>query len=152
MQSKIYLQLSYLLPLHGSHMSVGTSPWWRHQIEPFSALLALCAGNSPVTGEFPAQRPVTLNFDVVFGLRLNKRLSKQSRSCCFVKPSRPVWRHCNAKLTLLNGQYQSYKSNEIILFGIFINTKHGDCTISQHYEDTYSLKYSIYWNWHHISQ
>ena len=25
----------------------------------FSALLAICAGNSPVTGEFPAQRPVT---------------------------------------------------------------------------------------------
>ena len=29
------------------------SPWWRHQMETFSALLALCAGNSPVTGEFP---------------------------------------------------------------------------------------------------
>ena len=24
-------------------------PWWRHQMEPFSALLAICAGN----GEFP---------------------------------------------------------------------------------------------------
>ena len=31
-------------------------PWWRHQIETFSALLALYAGNSPVPGEFPAQR------------------------------------------------------------------------------------------------
>ena len=29
--------------------------WWRHQMETFSALLALCAGNSPVTGEFPSQ-------------------------------------------------------------------------------------------------
>ena len=28
---------------------------WRHQMETFSALLAICAGNSPVTGEFPAQ-------------------------------------------------------------------------------------------------
>ena len=28
-------------------------------MEIFSALLAICAGNSPVTGEFPAQRPVT---------------------------------------------------------------------------------------------
>ena len=37
----------------------------------------LC-GNSPVTGEFPAQRSVTRNFDVFFDLRLNKRLSKQS--------------------------------------------------------------------------
>ena len=34
--------------------------WWRHQMETFSALLALCAGNAPVTGEFPAQRPVTV--------------------------------------------------------------------------------------------
>ena len=53
-------------------------PWWRHQMETFSALLALCAGNSPVTGEFPTWRPVTQSFDVSFDLRLNKRLSKQS--------------------------------------------------------------------------
>ena len=38
--------------------------WWRHQMETFSALLALCVGNSPVTGEFPSQRPVTRSFDV----------------------------------------------------------------------------------------
>ena len=34
-----------------------------------SALLAICAGNSPVAGEFPAQRPVTRSFDVFFDLR-----------------------------------------------------------------------------------
>ena len=33
--------------------------WWRHQMETFSALLALCVGNSPVTGKFPTQRPAT---------------------------------------------------------------------------------------------
>ena len=44
----------------------------------FSALLAICVENSPVTGEFPAQRPVTRSFDVFFDFRLNKRLSKQS--------------------------------------------------------------------------
>ena len=44
-----------------------------HQIETFSALLAICVGNSLVTGEFPAQRPVTRSFDVFFELRLNKR-------------------------------------------------------------------------------
>ena len=38
------------------------SLWWRHQMETFSALLALCEGNSPVTGEFPSQRPVTRSF------------------------------------------------------------------------------------------
>ena len=41
-------------------------PWWRHQMETFSALLAICAGNSPVTGEFPTQRPVTRSIDVFF--------------------------------------------------------------------------------------
>ena len=48
-------------------------------MDTFSALLAICAGNSPVTGEFPAQRPVTRSFDVFFNLRPNKRLSKQWR-------------------------------------------------------------------------
>ena len=36
-----------------------TWSWWRHQRETFSSLLAFCAGNSPVTGDFPAERPVT---------------------------------------------------------------------------------------------
>ena len=41
-------------------------------MDTFFALQAICAGNSPVTGEFPAQRPVTQSFDVFFDLRLNK--------------------------------------------------------------------------------
>ena len=45
-------------------------------METFSALLAICKGNSPVTGEFPAQRPVARSFDAFFDLRLNKLLSK----------------------------------------------------------------------------
>ena len=52
--------------------------WWHHQIETFSALLALCEGNSRDTGEFPSRRPVMWSFDVFFDLGLNKRLSKQS--------------------------------------------------------------------------
>ena len=60
--------------------------WWRHQMETFSAWLALCAGNSPVPGEFPAQRPATRSFDVFFDLRLNKRLSKQSWGWWFEMP------------------------------------------------------------------
>ena len=38
-------------------------------METFSLLLALCAGNSPVTGEFPTQRPVTRSFGVFFDPR-----------------------------------------------------------------------------------
>ena len=64
-------------------------------METFSALLSICAGNSPVTGEFPAQRPVTRSFDVFFDLRLIKRLSKQSWGWWFETPWRPLWRHCN---------------------------------------------------------
>ena len=41
---------------------------WYHQMETFSALLAICAGNSPVTGECPTQRPVMRSFDVFFDL------------------------------------------------------------------------------------
>ena len=71
------------------------SAWWRHQMETLSALLAIC-GNSPVPGEFPAQRPVTRSFDVFFHLRLNKRLSKQSWGWWFETPASWLWRHCNA--------------------------------------------------------
>ena len=69
--------------------------WWRHQMEAFSALLAICAGNSPVSGEFPAQRPVTRSFDVFFDLRLNKRLNKQSWGWWFETLSCSLWRHRN---------------------------------------------------------
>ena len=48
-------------------------------METFSTLLALCAGNSPVTGEFPAQRTVTRSFDIFFDWRLNKRLLINNR-------------------------------------------------------------------------
>ena len=64
-------------------------------MEPFSALLALCAGNSQVTAVFPAQRPVTWSFDVFFDLCLNKHLSKQLWGWWFETPSCSFWRHCN---------------------------------------------------------
>ena len=70
--------------------------WWRYQMETFSALLAICAGNSPVPGEFPTQRPVTRSFDVYFDLRPNKRLSKQLWGWWFETLFRPLWRHRNA--------------------------------------------------------
>ena len=69
--------------------------WWRHQMEIFSALLAICAGNSPVTGEFPTQRPVTRSFDVYFDLRPKERLSKQWWGWWFETLSRSLWRHRN---------------------------------------------------------
>ena len=64
-------------------------------METFSALLAICAGNSPVPGEFLAQRPVTRSFDVFFDLRPNKRLSIQSWCWWSETPSSSLWRHRN---------------------------------------------------------
>ena len=62
-------------------------------MELFSVVLAICAGNSRVTHEFPAQRPVAQRFDVFHDLRPNKRLSKQSWGWWFEAPSLPLWRH-----------------------------------------------------------
>ena len=38
--------------------------------------MAFCEWNSPVTGGFPSQRPVTWSFDVFFDPRRKKLLSK----------------------------------------------------------------------------
>ena len=93
-----WLQCLMRTCLHSLHCLWNS--WWRHQMETFSALLAICAGNSPVTGEFTAQRPVTRRFEVFFDLRLNKRLSKQSRGWWFETTSRPLWRHYNVILNM----------------------------------------------------
>ena len=83
--------------------------WRRHQMETFYALLVLCVGNSPVTGEFPTQRPVTRRFDIFYDLRLNKPLSKQSWGWWFETPSRSLWRHCNVQCS----QWQKFLQNDI---------------------------------------
>ena len=69
-------------------------------MENFSALLALCEGNPPVTGGFPSQRPVTRRFDAFFDLHLNKRLKRRRR--WFVTQSCSLWRHCNGLVSWLS--------------------------------------------------
>ena len=105
-----------MLNLKQEQWWLNSFPWRRHQIETFFALLAICAGNSPVPGEFPAQRPVTRSLDVFFYLRLNKRLSKQSWGWWFEKLPRPLWRHCNASkiLSLAIIPYHMYGSEDAI--------------------------------------
>ena len=85
-------QWSNLTILHGTkliwHVTTKVcNIWWRHQMETFSALLALCVGNSLVTGAFPAQGQ--------WRRALNKRLSKQSWGWRFETPSSSLWRHRN---------------------------------------------------------
>ena len=88
-------------------------------MEIFSALLAICVGNSPVTSEFLSQSPVTQSFDVFFDLRLNERLSK-------LRPSRPLWRHnndlkqcaVNVKLNEYNHTFYGVIPYLYIIYGI----------------------------------
>ena len=44
----------------------------------------------------PHTKAIELSFHVLFDLRQNKRLSKQSWGWWFETPSRPLWRHYNA--------------------------------------------------------
>ena len=90
--------------------------WWCHQMEAFSALLALCAGNSPVIGEFSSQRPVTRSFEGFFDLRLNKRLSKQSRRRWFETPSPSLWRHSNHYNDVIMGAIASQITSLTIVY------------------------------------
>ena len=93
----------------------------------------LCGeSNSPVPGEFPAQRPVTRSFDVFFDIRLNKRLGKKSRGCWLETPSYPLWRHRNVSVSGVRSfrsifyisiskhfiQYPRCSSNLYVSFGL----------------------------------
>ena len=80
-------------------------PWWRHPMETFTALLAFCEGNLPVTGGFPSQNPVTRILDAFFDLCLNKWLSKQLRCWWFEMQSCSFWCHCNALWKQLTVSY-----------------------------------------------
>ena len=61
----LFLQFSMYWPTGGDNTELHTLmdgrmynsvSWWRHQMETFSVLLAICAGNSLVTGEFRAHK------------------------------------------------------------------------------------------------
>ena len=100
-----------------------------------SALLALCAVNSPVTDEFPSQRPVTRSFDVFFYLRLNKQLSKQSRRRWFETPLHPLWRHCN------HNDVINITDDEMFVMGInlaFTQTKYANITLLNEHIEVFS--------------
>ena len=73
----------------------------------FRATGPLC-GDSPVTGEFPSQRPVTRSFGVLY--ELIKRLIKQSRRRWFETLSLSLWRHCN-------GSFLFYHENIVYKHG-----------------------------------
>ena len=73
--------------------------------------------HSPVTGEFPSQRPVTRSFGVFFDLDLNKRLSKPSRRRWFETPSPLLWRHSN--VCILRSQMQFFDT-KLLCFDLIV--------------------------------
>ena len=106
--------------------------WWRHQMETFSTLLAICAWNSPVPSEFPTQRPVTWSFDVSFDLRRDKCLSKQSWGWWFERLARPLWSQCNvvSKLNYIWSVYHFLPQGMLVLKYVCILTE--DDIVSWH--------------------
>ena len=125
----------------------GSTARWRHQMETFSVPLALCAGNSPVTGEFPSQRPVTRSFDVFLDLRLNKRLSKETRRRWFETPSESLWRHCNGcgfyEVNIWSMFYIRHSCNMCsILYGTYYNETwlyNPSCLVTSFYKGQFDI-------------
>ena len=121
-------------------------------METFSALLVICAGNSPVPGEFPARRPVTRKFDAFFDQRPNKGLNKQWWGWWIEKPSSPLWRHCNALSSyyMLRPEKRTYDlqtfltSSFEVYFYVFI--KKSFKFIPQGHDDVIKWKhFPLYW-------
>ena len=133
-------------------------PWWRHQMETFSALLALCAANSPVTGEFLAQRPVTRTFEVFFDLCRDRRLSKQSWGWWYGMISRPLWRHCNARrrlsvtLAIWTSRYD--RRYQYISRLLKINSAHNELELRithKLWEESTSSTHAPHWAQYHMA-
>ena len=101
--------------------------WWRYQImETFSALLVLCAGNSLVTSEFPAQRPMTRSFDACFYLCLNKRLSWQENIKFPTRFLKMICYHC---VPFLGIALLFFRTDSIYPFGCCVD-RHVSVTAS----------------------
>ena len=101
-------------------------------MEKISVVLALCAGDSPVTSEFPSQRSMARSFDFVLDLGLNKRLGKQSRHRCFQTPSCPLWRHYDWKLVERSGHILTFPFFQSAHFNSLL-PPYGDIDLCQHW-------------------
>ena len=108
--------------LHGTK-----EPWWRHQMETFSALQAFVRGfhRSPVNTPHKGQWRGALMLSLICALK--KWLSKQSWGWWFEMPTRSLWRHCNAYIEYLCKDYlnarKMYNVEPIDFAHIFNNQK-----------------------------
>ena len=94
--------------------------WWRHQMETFSALLAICAGIHR-SRWFRHTKTSDAELWCFFDVRLNKRLSKQSWGWWFETTSHSLWRLCNVYFLLDNEEflevlYYTWRAPQMILW------------------------------------
>ena len=128
-------------------ISGSTMTWWRHHMETYSALRALCEEKSSITDEFPSKRPVTWHFDVFCYLRLNKRLSKPSRCRWSGTPSCSLWRPLND-----TGMINSSRRGHVLLFHLWFTYWLGAnfanrCYVNQCYLNVNSISVNeLLWN------
>ena len=111
-----------MIPASGRKLSALLAlfmPGWRHKMETFSALLALCARNSPITGEFPAQRAVTRSFDIslIFAW-INDWVNNRE-----VGDSRPHRAHYDVIVMSVVSQHKGPVSTGIVLSMLFARLK-----------------------------
>ena len=95
-------------------------------METFSVLLAICARNSPVTGEFPTQRPVMRCFDGVFFVcawingmhHRGVKVHNETQKFLILKHPNPLWRHCSVMVRKIwthcydNSNFNSLRSSD----------------------------------------
>ena len=76
-----------------NHVHISCEPWWRHQMETFSALLAICVGNSPVPVKSPnkGQWRGALVFSLIC-VWIDGWVNNHEAGV-FETLSRPFWRH-----------------------------------------------------------
>ena len=113
---------------------------WKH----FPRNWPFYAGNSPVPGEFPTQRPVTRSFDVYFDLRPNKRLSKQSSGWRFESQSRPLWRHRNGTINLSRTHDNSKIWKHFPHHWPFVRGIH-QVTVDSPYKGPFMRSFNFFW-------
>ena len=125
----------------------------------FRALLAFCAENSPVTGEFPTQRPVTRSFDVFFDLGMQQQLSNQWRRQWFETPWRSLWRHCNdvdlIELDVILKYHQTFLAHFWCYTALWyakpigVPSRYGHVS---HKVESFSSSVYIFINWHTVME
>ena len=83
----------------------------------------LFEGNPPDISGFPSKRASNAGFDVIFDVRLNKRLNKHSSCRCFETPRLLLWRHGNHQPgTKLRYPWFCSVSNETSVESTLLNT------------------------------